>query len=151
VETSTITAGARVIPTRLERQNPRSAFSPTMQPATFLAVSSFPGGDARRIAGGAGEAARCFFFSSRRRHTRSDRDWTSDVCSSDLHQVAVGGIAEVVVPREVEDLDDRLDLTLPSEIERLRQPQIPREVGVVLAQRVARQDEIGRASCRERV
>src|SRR5206468_5925354 len=24
------------------------------------------------------------FFSSRRRHTRSDRDWSSDVCSSDL-------------------------------------------------------------------
>src|SRR5207247_2839839 len=26
----------------------------------------------------------CFFFSSRRRHTRSTRDWSSDVCSSDL-------------------------------------------------------------------
>src|SRR5206468_4812905 len=25
-----------------------------------------------------------FFVSSRRRHTRSDRDWSSDVCSSDL-------------------------------------------------------------------
>src|SRR5207247_6386272 len=25
-----------------------------------------------------------FFFSSRRRHTRSTRDWSSDVCSSDL-------------------------------------------------------------------
>src|SRR5206468_7690146 len=25
-------------------------------------------------------------FSSRRRHTRSDRDWSSDVCSSDLNQ-----------------------------------------------------------------
>src|SRR5699024_12220535 len=24
-------------------------------------------------------------FSSRRRHTRSKRDWSSDVCSSDLH------------------------------------------------------------------
>src|SRR2546428_6988906 len=29
---------------------------------------------------------RVFFFSSRRRHTRSDRDWSSDVCSSDLSQ-----------------------------------------------------------------
>src|SRR2546421_723746 len=28
-----------------------------------------------------------FFFSSRRRHTRSDRDWSSDVCSSDLKQL----------------------------------------------------------------
>src|SRR5207249_9098524 len=26
----------------------------------------------------------CVFFSSRRRHTRSKRDWSSDVCSSDL-------------------------------------------------------------------
>src|SRR2546430_12075144 len=26
-----------------------------------------------------------FFFSSRRRHTRFDCDWSSDVCSSDLH------------------------------------------------------------------
>src|SRR5256886_9227137 len=26
----------------------------------------------------------CFFFSSRRRHTRFDCDWSSDVCSSDL-------------------------------------------------------------------
>src|SRR5690606_40847026 len=30
-----------------------------------------------------------FFFSSRRRHTRFSRDWSSDVCSSDL-----GGILE---------------------------------------------------------
>src|SRR6266496_5617566 len=29
-----------------------------------------------------------FFFSSRRRHTRSLRDWSSDVCSSDLQTVA---------------------------------------------------------------
>src|SRR5690606_39541330 len=26
----------------------------------------------------------CFLFSSRRRHTRFSRDWSSDVCSSDL-------------------------------------------------------------------
>src|SRR3712207_7763658 len=32
--------------------------------------------------GGAGSAF--FFFSSRRRHTRYWRDWSSDVCSSDL-------------------------------------------------------------------
>src|SRR5690349_23501745 len=33
-----------------------------------------------------------FFFSSRRRHTRSLRDWSSDVCSSDL-AVATRAIA----------------------------------------------------------
>src|SRR2546429_1063828 len=33
-----------------------------------------------------------FFFSSRRRHTRCSRDWSSDVCSSDLETFAnVGG------------------------------------------------------------
>src|SRR5436309_15814626 len=29
-----------------------------------------------------------FFFSSRRRHTRFSRDWSSDVCSSDLTSVS---------------------------------------------------------------
>src|SRR3989449_10623644 len=28
-----------------------------------------------------------FFFSSRRRHTRCSRDWSSDVCSSDLQEI----------------------------------------------------------------
>src|SRR3712207_7264615 len=40
----------------------------------------------------------CFFFSSRRRHTRYWRDWSSDVCSSDLgldtgHPEFVGRVA----------------------------------------------------------
>src|SRR2546427_12635171 len=30
-----------------------------------------------------------FFFSSRRRHTRFDCDWSSDVCSSDLGSVNI--------------------------------------------------------------
>src|SRR5699024_11512019 len=30
------------------------------------------------------------FFSSRRRHTRSKRDWSSDVCSSDLYGRSAG-------------------------------------------------------------
>src|SRR5207253_6640067 len=29
-----------------------------------------------------------FFFSSRRRHTRWPRDWSSDVCSSDLERLS---------------------------------------------------------------
>src|SRR2546428_3075741 len=37
-----------------------------------------------------------FFFSSRRRHTRSDRDWSSDVCSSDLF----GKISPSIIPQE---------------------------------------------------
>src|SRR5579885_3798954 len=35
-----------------------------------------------------------FFFSSRRRHTRSKRDWSSDVCSSDL--TLPGGVNETM-------------------------------------------------------
>src|SRR5207245_5732093 len=31
-----------------------------------------------------------FFFSSRRRHTRCYRDWSSDVCSSDLQLLGTG-------------------------------------------------------------
>src|SRR5690606_34824592 len=37
-----------------------------------------------------------FFFSSRRRHTRFSRDWSSDVCSSDLTQLVeyrLGGLS----------------------------------------------------------
>src|SRR5947209_4093320 len=38
-----------------------------------------------------------FFFSSRRRHTRYWRDWSSDVCSSDLHPFD----AEIVAQRRL--------------------------------------------------
>src|SRR3989442_9608584 len=34
-----------------------------------------------------------FFFSSRRRHTRCGRDWSSDVCSSDLEELPSAGTA----------------------------------------------------------
>src|SRR2546428_10513262 len=43
-----------------------------------------------------------FFFSSRRRHTRSDRDWSSDVCSSDLDRPAGRGGPADVGARHVE-------------------------------------------------
>src|SRR2546422_7012434 len=38
-----------------------------------------------------------FFFSSRRRHTRCSRDWSSDVCSSDLFQWLPLLVAPLVV------------------------------------------------------
>src|SRR5438034_6644532 len=38
----------------------------------------------------------CFFFSSRRRHTRSLCDWSSDVCSSDLRKSWVFALALLV-------------------------------------------------------
>src|SRR6266853_2248389 len=45
-----------------------------------------------------------FFFSSRRRHTRFDCDWSSDVCSSDL--------AKIVNAENVDGADKLLRLTL---------------------------------------
>src|SRR5699024_6142434 len=35
-----------------------------------------------------------FLFSSRRRHTRSKRDWSSDVCSSDLFKANIDDLRE---------------------------------------------------------
>src|SRR2546430_13443105 len=40
-----------------------------------------------------------FFFSSRRRHTRFDCDWSSDVCSSDLR----GGLAGIALTHQHAD------------------------------------------------
>src|SRR2546430_14015665 len=39
-----------------------------------------------------------FFFSSRRRHTRFDCDWSSDVCSSDLNTVDTGYVPTMGIP-----------------------------------------------------
>src|SRR5690606_39631656 len=39
-----------------------------------------------------------FFFSSRRRHTRFSRDWSSDVCSSDL---GADGLTQTVTGRNL--------------------------------------------------
>src|SRR5690625_8053094 len=63
-----------------------------------------------------------FFFSSRRRHTRWPRDWSSDVCSSDLWSRGPG-------PRR------------DAPASRSRRRATPR----------TGRSEIGRASCRERV
>src|SRR5579862_9936121 len=41
-----------------------------------------------------------FFFSSRRRHTIWNCDWSSDVCSSDLHLRSHPGLAEIDLGRD---------------------------------------------------
>src|SRR2546430_12787946 len=43
-------------------------------------------------------ARACFFFSSRRRHTRFDCDWSSDVCSSDLLRGVVADAHDLRMP-----------------------------------------------------
>src|SRR4030042_3938169 len=42
----------------------------------------------------------CCFFSSRRRHTRCSRDWSSDVCSSDLNAGALSQLLRADSPPE---------------------------------------------------
>src|SRR5207247_7003738 len=66
-----------------------------------------------------------FFFSSRRRHTRSTRDWSSDVCSSDLFlAVALDvdhrpNIYRLRALPELVDLDrDRVGQLLMQQLER---------------------------------
>src|SRR2546429_5930556 len=85
-----------------------------------------------------------FFFSSRRRHTRCSRDWSSDVCSSDLpeciHLVAEGGKAEINAPL-IEPLI-AFDVFRPA-VDAGTKDEVP-----LVA---APHREIGRASCRERV
>src|SRR5439155_9145396 len=58
-----------------------------------------------------------FFFSSRRRHTRWPRDWSSDVCSSDLDS-PVGVPCEAV---EHAGGDWFRDYALPTAMLQLRQ------------------------------
>src|SRR3712207_7728034 len=85
-----------------------------------------------------------FFFSSRRRHTRYWRDWSSDVCSSDLRTGGTaGGAARAVVrwPRGA-----RRRSAVPGE----RHPRTRHPAGTARGGGRAL-PQIGRASCRERV
>src|SRR5256885_4740622 len=91
-------------------------------------------------------SGRDFFFSSRRRHTRLQGDWSSDVCSSDLarrmgkslgNYVGVGEAAQVQFDKTM-SIPDAL---MPQWFELLTDR--PGEEVTQL--------KIGRASCRERV
>src|SRR5690606_39734145 len=87
-----------------------------------------------------------FFFSSRRRHTRFSRDWSSDVCSSDLgaplrHFPSLAALLTAVAAdgfrRLVAEIDGHLaraEAAAAAEGRRLD----------------PRTRQIGRASCRER-
>src|SRR5699024_10990314 len=60
-----------------------------------------------------------FFFSSRRRHTRSKRDWSSDVCSSDLTELFKRSVGDTtdIVQKEMYSFTDKgeRDITLKPE------------------------------------
>src|SRR5699024_11423782 len=50
-----------------------------------------------------------FFFSMRRRHTRSKRDWSSDVCSSDLAVAPKGPPGPGWAERRMRKMQDRME------------------------------------------
>src|SRR5256885_12240165 len=96
-----------------------------------------------------GLGARHLFFSSRRRHTRLQGDWSSDVCSSDLKEVIR---FKARVAQEYAELvynglwfsahhQDLATYVRSAALRQRRGPCAPRPRG----------REIGRASCRERV
>src|SRR5688500_20213283 len=82
------------------------------------------------------------FFSSRRRHTRLQGDWSSDVCSSDLFFLEQGFQA-------LDDAQAGIE-----QGQQLLAEQHQRQLGAALAPEgqagKGRRPEIGRASCRER-
>src|SRR5947209_15036579 len=90
------------------------------------------------------------FFSSRRRHTRYWRDWSSDVCSSDL-PVGIGNGVVYSANSQAGVLFAR-DAATGSVLNTLPLPG-PTFGGISLAGRAVyvAVGKIGRASCRERV
>src|SRR5206468_7966575 len=90
-----------------------------------------------------------FFFSSRRRHTRSDRDWSSDVCSSDLENRLLASPASLG-PLDSSSGQEDVQAFTPLAADKLR--RLLANVELMLAyELVVLAQEIGRASCRERV
>src|SRR5256885_10683949 len=94
-------------------------------------------------------AARClmtfiFFFSSRRRHTRLQGDWSSDVCSSDLYCGRLKGTVYLRKNSSTDRSDPAIFSTMAAIFSALL---FPPAVDLFIHLNI----EIGRASCRERV
>src|SRR2546429_3069703 len=88
-----------------------------------------------------------FFFSSRRRHTRCSRDWSSDVCSSDL---ACGtSTLHALTPNTRADSSiTHSDAGVLSTVTKFDASVEPKKNAFQLFVPACK---IGRASCRERV
>src|SRR5256885_6482766 len=97
--------------------------------------------------GGACEQVCFFFFSSRRRHTRLQGDWSSDVCSSDLE------LSKTTLSYWLrqERLSSRSQVRLVQLPETIVSTVGAVGAGVNVQLPGGVRVEIGRASCRERV
>src|SRR5690554_7213770 len=94
------------------------------------------------------------FFSIRRRHTRCGRDWSSDVCSSDL-----GYCEDIVINQKNFEASivstllsyKKRNVVVESESKRIGNVVLPNTLyeGILKGKHILVQ--IGRASCRERV
>src|SRR2546422_3890821 len=85
-----------------------------------------------------------FFFSSRRRHTRCSRDWSSDVCSSDLVSPLRYDAVQTSRMR-LEAWDTKIVA------DRFRGLEAQCQAPLLDEGHAADRVQIGRASCRERV
>src|SRR5206468_9514020 len=94
------------------------------------------------------------FFSSRRRHTRSDRDWSSDVCSSDLNLQVTRQHSRInALKQELEFKSKQLN-DLRNQIEVNASQLKQTNESIAESEELPSNSEsvqIGRASCRERV
>src|SRR5690606_39367710 len=85
-----------------------------------------------------------FFFSSRRRHTRFSRDWSSDVCSSDLSPPRRS-------PRAIRHAPGARRRSPPPPSPRSDSPRTSDPAATPWEASASQVLQIGRASCRERV
>src|SRR5256885_4660191 len=90
----------------------------------------------------------CFFFSSRRRHTRLQGDWSSDVCSSDLLLTGLALLPSTVTIVMMSTFATRRLLDRLGVKRMLLLGLTAMGLGLLVFSFVT---EIGRASCRERV
>src|SRR5690606_39964518 len=94
-----------------------------------------------------------FLFSSRRRHTRFSRDWSSDVCSSDLMKAIKHNIALYAIHTNLDNVFGGVNSKIAERL-KLHDTAIlspKRALLRKLAVFVPVAHEIGRASCRESV
>src|SRR5690606_41088683 len=92
-----------------------------------------------------------FFFSSRRRHTRFSRDWSSDVCSSDLGGTGSGRATDADPGGKAMHRRRARAAVLAALFQWDLVGQDLTQALAAAAGAGALNEEIGRASCRERM